>query len=117
MTIETVSDAGAEAVRVLRADGELDVAVAPDLLARVPELVKGAGGVVLDLRTVTFLDSAGIRLLDRFARECGQCGVRFSAVAPERRGPRRILEIVGFGPPLVEDELSRAIDSASPRTA
>jgi hypothetical protein len=39
------------------------------------------------------------------------------AVAPPRGAARRILEIVGFGPPLVVDELSVAIASASPRTA
>jgi anti-sigma B factor antagonist len=116
MTVETVSDR-AEEVRVLRAGGELDIAVAPDLGARIPELVDGAAGVVLDLSPVTFLDSAGIRFLDRFARECGRQGVRFAAVAPARGGPRRVLEIVGFGPPLVVDELSTAIDSVSPRTA
>jgi anti-sigma B factor antagonist len=116
MTVETVSD-GAAGVRLLRAGGELDIAVAPDLVGRVPELVEGAAGVVLDLRAVTFLDSAGIRLLDGFARECGRRRVGFAAVAPTRAGPRRILEIVGFGPPLIVEELSTAIESVSPHTA
>jgi anti-anti-sigma factor len=116
MTLETVLD-GPGGVRVLRATGELDIAVAPDLLVRVPELIEGAAGVVLDLRRVTFLDSAGVRLVDRFARECRRREVGFVAVAPPRGAARRILEIVGFGPPLVVDELSVAIASASPRTA
>jgi anti-sigma B factor antagonist len=102
---------------VLRADGELDLAAVPDLLARVPDLVDGAAGVVLDLRPVTFLDSAGLRLLDRFARECGQRGIPFAAVAPSGGGPRRVLEIVGFGPPLVVGDLPTAIASASRRTS
>ena len=116
MTVETVPD-GPRGVRVLRASGELDIAVAPDLQARVPELVEGAAGVVLDLRPVTFLDSAGVRLVDRFAHECGRRDVAFVAVAPPRGAARRVLEIVGFGPPLVVDELSVAIASASPRGA
>ncbi len=50
---------GSDPVRVLRAEGELDLALVPPLLARVPELVEGAAGLVLDLRPVTFLDSRG----------------------------------------------------------
>lgn len=116
VTIETVPE-GTDGVRVLRAEGELDVAVADLLLGRVPELVDGAAGVVLDLRPVSFLDSAGIRLLDRFARECGRRGVRFAAVAPVASSPRRVLEIVEFGPPLVVPDLATAVSSVSPRTA
>jgi anti-sigma B factor antagonist len=114
-TVEMVTD-GSDPVRVLRAEGELDLALVPPLLARVPELVEGAAGLVLDLRPVTFLDSSGLRLLERFARECGERGTPFAAVAPERGGPRRILEIVGFGPPMVVEQLSTAIAAVSPRT-
>jgi anti-anti-sigma factor len=116
MTVEAVPG-GPTGVRVLRAGGEIDVAAAPDLLARVVELVEGATGVVLDLGPVTFLDSAGTRLVDRFARECGLRDIGFVAVAPPGAVPRRVLEIVGFGPPLVVDELSTAIASVSSRTA
>lgn len=116
MTVEAVPG-GPTGVRVLRARGDIDVSVAPDLQARVAELVEGAAGVVLDLGPVTFLDSAGTRLVERFARECGQRDIGFVAVAPPGAAPRRVLEIVGFGPPLVVDELSTAIATVSPRTA
>jgi anti-anti-sigma factor len=116
MTVEIVSGV-AEPVRVLRVEGELDIAAVPDLAGRVPELVEGAAGVVLDLHDVRFLDSAGIRLINRFARECGRRGIGFVAVAPSGAGPRRVLEIVGFGPPLVVPELSVAVAAVSPRSA
>lgn len=116
VTVETVSD-GTEAVRVLRAAGELDIAVAAGLLARVPDLVEGAAAVVLDLRPVTFLDSAGVRLVERFARECRRRFISFAAVAPEAKGPRRVLEIVGFGPPMIVTDLPTAMESVAPRTA
>jgi anti-anti-sigma factor len=114
MTVETVSDGGAAGVRLLRAAGELDVAGASALLECAGELVEGAAGVVLDLGPVSFLDSAGIRLVDRFARECGRRGIAFVAVAPAGGAPRRVLEIVGFGPPLVVDDLSVALAAVSP---
>ena len=96
-------------VRVLRFSGELDVAVAPDLLPRVPDLVSGAAGLVFDLTAVTFFDSAGVRLVDRFARECGRDGVAFAVVASPGTPPARVLEIVGFGPPLVTADLGTAL--------
>ena len=107
---------GRGGVRVVRAGGELDVAAAPDLLPRVPELVAGAAGVVLDLTPVAFLDSSGVRLIDRFARECGDRGTPFAVVAPPEGITRRVLDIVGFGPPLVLEDLEaavRAVRSAS----
>jgi anti-anti-sigma factor len=95
--------------RVLRMSGELDFAVAPSLLPRVPELVAGAPAVVLDLTSVAFFDSAGVRLVDRFARECGREDVPFSVVAPPGTMPSRVLDIVGFGPPLVTPDLAAGL--------
>jgi anti-sigma B factor antagonist len=100
---------GPEDARVLRMRGELDIAVAPDLLPRVPELVSGVPGLVLDLTAVTFFDSAGVRLVDRFARECGRDGIAFAVVAAPGTPPARVLEIVGFGPPLVATDLDAAL--------
>ena len=100
---------GAEEARVLRMRGDLDIAVAPELMPRVPELVAGVPGVVLDLSAVTFFDSAGVRLVDRFARECGRDGVAFAVVAAPGTPPARVLEIVGFGPPLVASDLGTAL--------
>ncbi len=108
MSIEAVPG-GCGGVRVVRAAGELDVAVAPDLLPRVPELVAGAEAVVLDLTQVAFLDSSGVRLVNRFARACGGDGTPFRVVAPPGGITRRVLEIVGFGPPLVLDDLAAAV--------
>ena len=107
----TVDVAGHSRTRVLRMRGELDIAVAPGLLPRVPELVAGAPGVVLDLAAVTFFDSAGVRLVDRLARECGRAGVPFAVVARPGTTPARVLQIVGFGPPLVTPDLAAGLDA------
>jgi anti-sigma B factor antagonist len=107
----TVDVADEQGARVLRISGDLDFAVAPGLLPRVPELVSGAPGVVLDLTAVTFFDSAGVRIVDRFARECGRGAVRFSVVAPPGTMMARVLDIVGFGPPLVMPDLASALDA------
>ncbi len=102
-------DVGPGRVRVLRLTGELDVAVAPELIPRVPEFVEAAAGVVLDLTAVTFFDSAGVRLVDRLARESGRVGVPFVVVAAPGTPPARVLQIVGFGPPLVVGDLATGL--------
>ena len=107
----TVDVAGDRGPRVLRMRGELDIAVAPGLLPRVPDFVAGAPGVVLDLTAVTFLDSAGVRLVDRLARECGRVAVPFVVVATPGTTPARVLDIVGFGPPLVAADLAAGLEA------
>lgn len=110
MTLETVDrDDG---VRLLRAAGEVDVAVVPAILPGVPALVAGATAVVLDLTSVTFFDSSGVRLVDRVARECARHGVRVRVVAPPGGPARRVLEIVGMASPeLTAPDLSTAVDA------
>jgi anti-anti-sigma factor len=102
VTVEAIGDAS-DGVRVLRAAGELDVATVPRLLPEVPDLVEGAAGVVLDLTGVTFLDSSGVRLVDQLGQECVRRGIPYRVVAPPGHRARRLLEIVGFVPPVVAD--------------
>ena len=90
-------------LRVLRAAGEIDVRAVPALLSAVPGLVAGAPRVVLDLSDVTFLDSYGVRLVDRLTRECGQAGADFRVVAPKGNRARRVLELVGLAGLLTDD--------------
>jgi anti-anti-sigma factor len=98
-----------DGVRVLRATGDLDARSVPPLLEQVPALVGGAGAVVLDLSSVPFFDSSGVRLLDRVARTCGRSGVPFRAVAPPGTPARRVLDLVGLGPLLASDDLTTAL--------
>jgi anti-sigma B factor antagonist len=60
LTIERPS----ETVHLVAAAGELDAYTAPDVRARVAELIDGgARAVVCDLSRVTFLDSSGLGVL------------------------------------------------------
>jgi anti-sigma B factor antagonist len=107
VTVEPLGDD--DGVRVLRAAGELDVAVVPQLLGSVPDLVAGVDAVVLDLSGVSFFDSSGVRLLDRLVRECARVGVALRVVAPPAGTARGVLEIVGMAGPLVADDLASAV--------
>jgi anti-sigma B factor antagonist len=94
---------------VLRARGELDVAVVPDLLPQLPAMVSAAEAVVLDLTAVTFFDSSGVRLVDQLTRECGARATPFRVVAPPGGPTRRVLELVGMADALASDDLAAAI--------
>lgn len=107
MTLEVVpAPAG---VRLLRAHGELDV-VATDALTRdVSGLAGGTGPLVLDLSLVTFFDSAGVRFVDRLARECDRTGWPFRVVAPRGSRARRVLDVVGLSAGLATDDVDAAV--------
>ena len=113
MTLEPV-DSGVAGVRLLHPVGELDLTTAPPLLEDVQALVRGASGLVVDLSDVTFFDSAGIRLVDRFARECDRAGATFRVVAPPGSRCRRLLELVGMAGSVTSDDLAAAIDAVRP---
>jgi anti-anti-sigma factor len=91
-------------VRVLALSGDVDVNVSPGVVVALPDLLAGAPAVVLDLAEVTFLDSSGVRLVDRFARACSELGQRWRVVAPTGSASRRVLDLVGLtGPQVLED--------------
>ena len=108
MTVEHVTSADGD-LRLLRAAGELDVLGVATLSAQVPDLVKGATAVVLDLSDVTFLDSSGIRLVDQLQRACSDAGAGFRVVAPPGSRSRRVLDLVGMSDDLAEDDLDCAL--------
>lgn len=108
MRLEEVSVEDGPGVRVLRACGELDALTTRTLLDG-PARLTGVGPLVLDLSAVTFLDSAGVRLVDRLARECAQSGGRFRVVAPPGSRARRVLEVVGLAGALASDDVAAAV--------
>ena len=109
MTVEPTSHD--DAVRVLRAAGELDFSAVSPMLPGLAPLVDGSRGVILDLTAVTFFDSSGVRLVDQLARECWRTGAPFRVVAPPGGSSRRVLELVGLAALLVSDDLPTALAS------
>lgn len=76
--------------------GELDLATAPELEAQLHELGRsGFERLVLDLRRLRFVDSAGIRVIVTAHRHAGAGGGEFSLIG----GPpavQRALELCGL---------------------
>jgi anti-anti-sigma factor len=83
-------------VRVIAVAGELDIATAPELCARLDNsrLVRGPR-LLVDLSAVGFCDSTGLRALLGAASEVRAHGGRFAIVCPPHSGVARLLGIVG----------------------
>jgi anti-sigma B factor antagonist len=86
-------------VAVVVAGGEIDYAASPQLKARIAEYVEaGRTRLVLDLSTVTFIDSTAIGVLMGAVMRLDELGGGSVAVvcAEENKRVLRIFEIVGI---------------------
>lgn len=81
-------------VTVLVLDGDLDAARAPGLLGPSRAAIEEATAVVLDLTAVTFLDSAGARMIDGLAAGAAARGVPFCVAAAPGGAARFTLELL-----------------------
>ena len=85
-------------VKVIHVAGELDIATAPRLCARLDATRTGRRPrLLVDLTDVDFCDSTGLRALLGAASEVRAHGGRFAIVCPPSGDVARLLEIVGAG--------------------
>jgi anti-anti-sigma factor len=81
-------------VRVIRAEGELDLANAPGLCATLSEH-NGHRSVLLDMTQVGFCDSTGLKALIDAARELEIARRRLVVVVPGEGAVRRLVTMTG----------------------
>jgi anti-anti-sigma factor len=85
--------------------GELDMSNAADLESLVVDVVPNdSTGMVLDLTGLTYLDSAGIRLLLTLVGRFRWRGQRLALLAPDGCRARRVIELAGAQEALAVDE-------------
>jgi anti-sigma B factor antagonist len=83
-------------VRVVAVAGELDIATAPELCARLDtSRTSRRPRLLVDLTAVEFCDSTGLRALLGAASEVRAHGGRFAIVCPPAGDVARLLDIVG----------------------
>jgi anti-anti-sigma factor len=92
-----------DGVAVASLRGEIDIVNAADVAERLEAGIDDASSVIVDLRSVLFMDSQAIALLDRLSDRVESNGRGFAVVAPPSSVPRRVLEIVDLGIPLYDD--------------
>jgi anti-sigma B factor antagonist len=94
----SVDERDESGVRVIAVAGELDIATAPQLCARLDATRVGRRPrLLVDLSAVDFCDSTGLRALLGAASEVRAHGGRFAIVCPASGDVARLLEIVGAG--------------------
>ena len=96
---------------VVALHGELDLATSGATGQAVLEATADAPAVVVDLSDVSYLDSAGMRLLDRVARVLGHRGVPLRIVAPAGGRPRFVLTLCAFRPGLLALDVEEGLAS------
>jgi anti-anti-sigma factor len=100
--------------RVERLRGEIDIASVPALEQRLMAVPNTLHELILDLSAVTYLDSSGIRLLHELHDRLELRGQRLIVVCPAGTGPRRVLELTGFGERVALEESVRPGVRADP---
>ncbi|XTZ15369.1 STAS domain-containing protein [Micromonospora echinospora] len=93
---------------VIQLNGDVDHGNAEVIEQEVLVLARAAAGVVIDLGGVTFLDSAGLRCLDRLVSAFQNRQLAVMVVAPNQGVVRSALDLIGFLP----DFLTVSIDEA-----
>jgi len=88
--------------------GEIDVANAPEIGRAIVGRLTTAGKVLIDLTTVSFLDSAGVRLLDSLVGDLNDHGTPIRLVVGERGAARMTLQLCAFRPDVLASDLERA---------
>ena len=92
-----VTIAADDGVVVASLSGEIDLSNAAEitdaLLGGVPN---EALGLVIDLSEVSYIDSAGVRMLAELDHRLGWRAQALRVVAPEESRSRRVLEIAGL---------------------
>jgi len=93
---------------VVRVAGEIDLANAPALGREIIAHTARAGAVLIDLTLVSFLDSAGVRLLDSLVGDLDELGTRIRLVVGESGAARMTLTLCAFRDDLLATDLDRA---------
>ena len=94
--------------------GEIDLANAPDIGRAIVQRMNRAGKVLIDLTTVSFLDSAGVRLLDALVGDLAAHGTPTRLVVGEHGAARMTLQLCAFREDVLAADLERAAAELGP---
>ena len=93
--------------------GEIDLAnantVARQIIARITE----SGTLLIDLTPVSFLDSAGVRLLDALIGDLDNAGKTIRLIVGESGAAMMTLKLCAFRDDLLATDLERAAEELS----
>jgi len=95
---------------LVRLAGEIDLANAPEIGREIVRRTGRAAAVVIDLTAVSFLDSAGVRLLDALVGDLDTQGTPIRLVVGAAGAARMTLQLCAFRDDLLTTDLARAAE-------
>ena len=110
MTEQWVTFAKVGRADLVRLAGEIDLANAPEIGREIVRQTGRAGAVVIDLTAVSFLDSAGVRLLDALVGDLDEQGTPIRFVVGATGAARMTLQLCAFRDELLTTDLDRAAE-------
>jgi len=113
-TDQWVTFAKVGTVDLVRLAGEIDLANAPEIGREIVRQTGHAGAVLIDLTAVSFLDSAGVRLLDGLAGDLDDQGTPIRFVVGATGPARMTLQLCAFRDDLLATDLDRAAEELAP---
>ncbi|MEU4695021.1 STAS domain-containing protein [Actinoplanes sp. NPDC023714] len=108
MTDQWVSFSQHGIAELVHLKGEIDLANANDIGRAIVAHTTEANAVLIDLTAVSFLDSAGVRLLDFIVGDLDDRGKPIKLVVGERGAARMTLQLCSFRTDLLSTDLERA---------
>jgi anti-anti-sigma factor len=90
-----IVEAADGAAKVAAPAGRLDTASAPSVERALLAIMAPGARVVLDLSAITYISSAGLRVLLKAAKEARAAGGAFALAAPQP-AVREVLDVSGF---------------------
>jgi len=117
MTDDQVTFSQLGAATVVRVAGEIDMANAPAIGRAIVRHLTDAGAVLIDLTDVTFLDSAGVRLLDVLVGDLDDHGTPMRFVVDAGGAAQKTLELCAFRDDLLTTDLKQAADELNSQSA
>jgi anti-sigma B factor antagonist len=88
--------------------GEIDLANSGEIGKAIVGRIRDSGKVLIDLTTVSFLDSGGVRLLDALVGDLAAQGKRTRLVVGQRGPARLTLQLCAFRDDVLTTDQDRA---------
>jgi anti-sigma B factor antagonist len=108
VTSESVRYTRRGTASIVTLSGEIDLANATTIGREIVDVVPGDGAVLIDLTAVSFLDSAGVRLLDALVGDLDDRGRPIRFVVGETGPARMTLQLCAFRDDLLATDLDTA---------
>ena len=110
----SIDISGDDNFRVASLAGEIDISNADTVTNTLTRMPNTLHGLVVDLTELTYLDSAGVRMIYELGKRLSLRSQSLVVVSPSGRPPRRVLELTGVPERVrVVETLAEAVEAVA----